>query len=748
MSATNNKTSLLVSSQLPDFVRQDHQLFVEFLEYYYKALEQDGEMLYVSKRFPELLDIDIIDADITFDRMEGDDYDLRETTDYHAILQKMYNAYIEYLPDDIVADKTLLVKHIKDFYRSRGSEKSIKFLLRILFDKESEVYLPKRDILKTSDGKWYVEKSLRVANVAVNNISNSIAHHNFANTSIRGATSNATAIVEKVISYYENNTLVTELKISNVIRDFENGEEVFSIFTEQGEDKFLSANTLAGIIVSTKIISGGTGYVAGTNIPLDSESGSGGIIKISKTTTGSLKSIGVVKAGAGFKANDQILVTGGGGSGALANVFSVDTSGAVHPNSYNIVSTLISLEANTALNNATFTNLNSTNANSAIVNAYSYWTFSNCGPLINCSLIIAGNNYASIPSLDIEANTIVRSLGILGRMEIVDGGLGYSTNDKIEFISSATTLSLGSGAKANVTNVAANGMITEVKFESIDGIELPGGTGYTKEALPLANVISTGGSGANVVVTALIGDGEELITNTDSIGKILQLQIVAGGIGYESAPTLNLTMMGDGTAQANCIIATGVYTYPGRFLNDDGMLSAYNFIEDRDYYQNYSYVVKVNESINKYRKAVSDLIHPVGGKLFGEYVLLDTTSLVIDSGLEYAAQTVYTFTSGTYAANTVMVSKANTSNITNSNGVFIQPTNPGTVSVNVTNVIINITGHGLSQNDAIYLEFTSGDTANITNGYYVVTGTANANTFFVEQSNTVNTSGVVSMDVV
>ena len=70
MSKTNNKTSLLVSSQLPDFVRQDHQLFVEFLEYYYKALEQDGEMLYVSKRFPELLDIDVITDDIVYDKME------------------------------------------------------------------------------------------------------------------------------------------------------------------------------------------------------------------------------------------------------------------------------------------------------------------------------------------------------------------------------------------------------------------------------------------------------------------------------------------------------------------------------------------------------------------------------------------------------------------------------------------------------------------------------------------------------
>ena len=150
----NNKTSLLVSSQLPAFVREEHETFVKFLEYYYKFLEQDGEQIYVTKNFLNFLDVDKITEDIQEDHLKGDEYVLRETDDYHAFLQKLYDNYITYIPDIVIADRTLLLKHAKEFYRSRGSEKSIKFLLRILFDKESEVYLPKRDILKTSDGKW------------------------------------------------------------------------------------------------------------------------------------------------------------------------------------------------------------------------------------------------------------------------------------------------------------------------------------------------------------------------------------------------------------------------------------------------------------------------------------------------------------------------------------------------------------------------------------------------------------------
>ena len=61
---SNNKTSLLVSSQLPAFVREEHETFVKFLEYYYKFLEQDGQLTYVTKNFPHYLDIDSIKADI------------------------------------------------------------------------------------------------------------------------------------------------------------------------------------------------------------------------------------------------------------------------------------------------------------------------------------------------------------------------------------------------------------------------------------------------------------------------------------------------------------------------------------------------------------------------------------------------------------------------------------------------------------------------------------------------------------
>ena len=611
----NNKTSLLVSSQLPAFVREEHETFVKFLEYYYKFLEQDGQLLYVTKNFPNYLDIDKIKEDIEYDAEMGDEHQIREESDYHAFLQKMYDAYAAYIPDSVIADKTLILKHAKEFYRAAGSEKSVRFLIQALFNKQAEFYFPKTDILRASDGKWFIEKSLKVTNVQVDNVSNSIAVFNFGNTSIKGMTSNATAIVEKVDSYYDKGSVIYELKLSSIYKEFLNNEIIETHYTEEGVDKYLTANLFSGIINSVQIVKAGTGYTEGVTVPIVSGSGSGAQIIISKVSKGAIQAAGVVRGGAGFKIDDPLLIYGSG-SGASGIVDDVDDSGFYHPNSYNVVWSTINLEANTLIGNSVYSNLSSSNVNTTIANAMSYFTYSNCGPAYSLTIATGGNNYIPPITIAISANSTITRMGILGKMQIISGGLGYTAGDTIEFINSPG--GSGSGAIANVTNVAANGMITEVKFSQVPG-HIIGGSGYDWFNLPTANVVSGTGAGANIAVTAVIGQNEEIIQSVSNIGTIQAFTLVSGGYGYTDNPTLRLDTLGNGNANAILTVVTGAYSYPGRYINDDGHLSGYNFLEDRDYYQEFSYVVRVDETINKYRAALKNLTHPAGAKLFGEY---------------------------------------------------------------------------------------------------------------------------------
>jgi hypothetical protein len=693
MANTNIGISNFVYSQAPFFVRNDHPTFIKFIEAYYQYLEQEGKTIERAKGFRQALDVD-------------------QTIDLYT--EKLYSQFLKLIPENTIADRSLIIKHIKDFYRARGTEKSIEFLMAILYDLETNFYYPKRDILKASDGKWFQEKSLKVFDIQINNVADPSIYSvkNFSGTEIRGQTSNASAIVENVDVYYENGVVVKELKVSNQVRDFSSGEIIFATFEQEGQSKYISANLFSGVIVRVDITNRGNNYVVGQQAIIEG-GGSGAIIAVSEISRAAIKAISPLDGGAGFQNNNIVLVSSPTGTGANARVSLVNTDESVHPNSYNIVISLISREANTAIGNALYSNLVNTisdPANNWIGNSMIYFTYANTGPIQRVLVLNGGNNYTSPPTTSAFANTRVRELGILGKMAIVDGGTGYAANDEIEFINQGALIGSGTGARGYVASVNGTGSIRTVKFKKVDG-HYVGGSGYSQNYLPAANVISSTGNGANIIVTAVLGAGESLLSTSDDIGSILSLEIISGGSGYATAPTINLKHIGSGTAQATATIVQGVYTYPGRYLNDDGHLSSFNFLQDGRYYHNYSYVIRVKQAINNYRTALKSLVHPSGMSLFGEY-------LTVDNGETMNVQV----------------------RIETSTKKIIYHYAP--YSANLGNIRILKNGHGLVNGNTVYLEFQSGDTINIMNGIFIVS-TSNTDTFFVEQSNTVNTSGNV-----
>lgn len=694
--SSNNKISNLISSQVPFFVRNDHPNFIRFLELYYEYLEQNNKTVDYIKNLNDYQDIDLAED---------------------AFAEKMYDTFIRFLPANMLADRKAVLKHIKDFYRAKGTEKAVRFLMRILYNIEIDFYYPKRDILQVSGAKWFIEKSIRVGDVEINGVANTalVGLKKFTNTRVRGSTSNAYAIIESVDTFFENGVIVNELKLSGQERDFASGEEIVTQFDEDGATKTLRATIFSGIISEVNVINGGTGYLVGDSITLESNTGSGGHVIVSSVSTGVLKTVAVVEGGAGFQTGDNILVTGGGGSGANANVATVLSTGSVHPNSYNIISSTISQEANTTIGNTYYSSMNtsiSDPANSYIQNVVQTFVYANTGPVGRVEIILPGEGYIALPSLDVLANTRVRALGILGLMEIVDGGTGYQIGDQITFssFSASGELITGTGAKANVSNVAANGSITGVRFIANAG-HIIGGTGYNDDSLPLTTITSANGTNANVVVRSTLGNGETLQAFTDAIGRINNVLVLNRGSGYTTAPTLNLTAIGDGTAQVTATIITGIYTYPGRYISDDGIISGYNFIQDRDYYQNYSYVIRTKQSLAKYRQAIKELAHPAGMRLFGEYLFEDKSTIDVVAGAssEQATEKLLFY--------------------------------PGTYASLSGNVRINRTSHGLLTNGNVWVDFTTGSGID---GKYVVTA-ANANTLFIVSANTPNSNGQVSI---
>lgn len=109
------------------------------------------------------------------------------------------------------------------------------------------------------------------------------------------------------------------------------------------------------------------------------------------------------------------------------------------------------------------------------------------------------------------------------------------------------------------------------------------------------------------------------IRTDNKTGVFNKDQIIQGEFSGARARIYN---MNQASATAS---SSGVGHYTGSFMNTRGMISeSSKHILDSYFYQEYSYVVRCTESINKWRDAVKKLLHPVGIMLFGEVQLISS----------------------------------------------------------------------------------------------------------------------------
>jgi len=602
--------SNLVSGQLPDFVRSDNPKFVLFLEKYYEWLEQSNNVLQSTTTLYDSRDIDLVD-------------------DY--LLEEIVKEVLPYFPKEILLDKRTFIKHVGEFYRSKGTPESIKFLFRILYNEEIEIYFPKEQIIKASDGKWVLPLSLRV-DTGDNNV------FDIEKCKITGTISKATAIVEKVISSVDRQLGIkyVELYISNIDKLFTTGENVTTtIVRTNGDEDFVTAK-LIGSLSEIKIDPANRGlYYNGYDTELNYDgdpvtivgglnpaSGNpiGAIATVGDVLKGSVEDIVITDGGFGFRnasiyPNSSILDFRGGfenvllGSEAKAQIAVLDGKTFRSLNVSNI--TIESLYSSTinGVDNV---------ANNKTINQLTTKQTLNVFPISFITVESSGGGYKSKPDLDIyslyleeledtliinsttvvkdtniirddtqdltnsfevgetvklflrnryeeikvianvSSNTItffdnfqnnvnnisvykvnrrkLTEVGSLGRLEIVNGGNGYSVGDSLVFTSSGR----GYGANANVTSVHAgnNGIKTIEFIETTDYIR--GGEGYTTEDLPNITITSSGGANAVVRVREILGDGVQTDISTSRIGSISTLRVISYGYDYITAPRISL----------------------------------------------------------------------------------------------------------------------------------------------------------------------------------------------------------------
>ena len=261
-------------------------------------------------------------------------------------------------------------------------------------------------------------------------------------------------------------------------------------------------------------------------------------------------------------------------------------------------------------------------------------------------------------------------------LEDLVASTGYNGNKIVQQNAS------GTGDITDIRMIASGSGYTTLPTATIDGTRFIGLENATSSITSDFSRIELeqGGRIANESSFAVLNvTGATVIPYGDDIGRATSLSIIEHGINYTSAPTLAFphyavlktvsgTISADETFTSNVSGATGTvvdFTAPllkyttttselvegdtvtfsgsetaivaktdpltgtatigaqittaGAYINQDGHLSeGSKKIQDSLYYQDYSYVVRVAESINKWRDSIKRAVHPSGFYVTGE----------------------------------------------------------------------------------------------------------------------------------
>lgn len=158
------ETSFLVEKQLPGFISEEYPQFVNFLKAYYKFFELQKYFLTADSTLLTADDTFGIDQKYLFYYLNRKK--IKNITDVDSLTTRFennfFNVYANLLPRNPEVDKRFLLKNIVPLYLSKGSEKSFKYLFRLLFDEEVDVKYLRDSILRTSSGKWVKNSALNV----------------------------------------------------------------------------------------------------------------------------------------------------------------------------------------------------------------------------------------------------------------------------------------------------------------------------------------------------------------------------------------------------------------------------------------------------------------------------------------------------------------------------------------------------------------------------------------------------------
>ena len=482
--------------------------------------------------------------------------DIDRTLD--SLLDYFRKEFMASIPKNVLADQRLLVKYIREIHRSRGSEFSYRFLFRILFGKEIDLVYPSEQILRASAGVWVQEQVIRVA------APYSAVPSGFDGKTITGVTSGATGRVQGVIQRKLNGIAVWEITLEGILGTFEDGEVV-----RDASNNTATIYTASGTLTDIKLTDGGGGHAVGDKVSFYSatDTGTGVVTSIIDNSAATIR---ITRGGRGYTvgANTVFTFSGGSGTGLSASVTAISNTETLFVSFTDTINSIKNVTLKNGIRfvtggsntSAVSTKLALANVSSTLLSALAFQTIT-AGAIDTITINNVGKNFTTLP-------TNIRATQAQANAALNRAGLPPYGNN------------------ATFTSERVSGSIAKIR-------------------------ITTGGSsfidGQTITITNLT-KGVDLLTSNSYTDLESQERAVYRYITYNPI----------GTPSSGRAL-TAIIDIGGRYIGTSGFPSSDSKLQDNYYYQPFSYVVRITETVDKYRDILKRMLHPAGTKFFGVY---------------------------------------------------------------------------------------------------------------------------------
>ena len=661
-----NKVSPHIQSQLPEFVQSDHPLFALFLKYYYEFLEageltvtgsndyvieetisknyildETGENIVLEESVGKFVVGETIagvtsgaTARILVDDFDGNNrlfitsqqrFQTGETitgntsgatttvASYRAnpvqniqqllayadvdntvydFLDKFRDSFMDSLPNTLADGiaKRKLIKNIKDMYAAKGTRDGHKLFFRILFDEEATLIYPRDNMLRVSDGQWSTDKVVRVIEDGTSDFTKAIGQR------LTGATSGATALIATIIKFREGADLIAEINVdaNSVTGTFVAGEVVTT--TDTTLDLEISA-IVKGIVTGANVTVGGAYHTTGDPVQVTGGGGNNAAsARVESAGAGSIDEIVIESGGSGYTIGEELRfdLTSTEGKDVRAKIAVV--GGAFNLEQATSPDNIITEDGDLIVTDDDIQYI----SKEQTVGELDFLVMEDGGQII---LEEETFNDLGVPA----------EIGEITKIQMINRGNGFI---KLPLVSDSATTT-GSGASLFAASTVSP-MVGHLEGVSITNF----GLDYSSQPTITLNrnILVKNVSGAFAAGDTLTSHNGTVV-DFDSARNILELQTSVGFNQDDVITSITgatATVHQSTPAQATSTIGT-VGTTVGNFVTDRGKVSVDTMrIQDSYYYQDYSYVVRIGESINLWRESIRRSVHPAGWNVFGE----------------------------------------------------------------------------------------------------------------------------------